>query len=608
MKFRIGLFLILLSLCLIFVCACNSAGGAETGDSTGVDTTETPSDDNGASDVYIHSFAELNSKEHELDSHAADYTKSKLEMDYRSFDEYQGIRANGIDGYYSRVKKLNDGRYMLIFHNGQYGGSVYVAFGKDVNKFGAPIEIFGKVQLDGEKKLYMTPDAEQMPNGRIIATAGYRSTSNYAGAIAKNGIVVRYSDDGGKTWSEQSTVYVGTNWEPSLLVTGDQEVKLFFTSTAPTIELYGFNNRSGIVGMITSKDNGVTWTPNITSSPWKAQIVAVRYLGMQGNVMKMTDQMPVATILNNGTTALALEEQINDAFSLAFAYSNNAFTDVNIELGQSGPTDVIHTIFKGAGPYIRQFPSGETVLTYHWANTFRYRLGDATARRYNPEVTLWDNAGHWGSVEIDTGHSAIMTIGKSGYGLYIARTHLNHKITAAKETPTVDGNGADWQGDEAWFVGSESQAQMSVRVAHDDSKIYLLAERLDQYVNSNDGLTVYLGDTTADGYYNIKITQDGTVSARRYSAETQRFQNVTLDGITVSTSVVGTLEENSDKDTGVVFEIAIDKSLTVVGTDGSVFLTVSLQNRDSGNGKLTTDTIEGVDLAKKSTWIPVVLG
>ena len=608
MRSRIGLFLILLSLCLVLVCACNSAGQTETEGGSTSDTTEPTVEDNGASDVYIHSFSELNSTEHALDSHAASYTKSKLEMDYRSYDDYQGIRANGVDGYYSRVKKLNDGRYMLIFHNGQYGGNVYVAFGKDVNKFGAPVQVLGTVQIDGEKKLYMTPDAEQMPNGRIIITAGYRSTSNYAGAIAKNGIVVRHSDDGGKTWSDQRTVYVGTNWEPSLLVTGENEVKLFFTSTAPTIELYGFNNRSGTVAMITSKDNGMTWTPNITSSPWKAQLVAVRYLGMEGNVMKMTDQMPVATILNNGTTALALEEQINDAFTLAFAYSKNAFTDVDIQPGQSGPSDVIHSIFKGAGPYIRQFPSGETVLTYHWANTFRYRLGDANARQYNSEITLWDGVGHWGSVEIDTGHSAIMTIGKQAYGLYIARVHLNHVITAAKETPTVDGDGADWKSDEAWFVGSESQAQMSVRVSHDDSKIYVLAERLDYYVNANDGLTLYLADTTADGFYNIKITQDGAISAKRYSPETQRFTNVTLDGVTVKTTVVGTVDDNNDKDTGVVFEIAIDKSLTTVGSDGSIAFAVSLQNRDSGNGKLTTDTIEGVDLSKKSTWIPVKLG
>lgn len=608
MKFRLGLFLILLSLCLILVCACNTAGQTGTEDGTAGDTTDPSVEDNGAGDVYIHSFAELNSKDHELDSHAASYTTSKLEMDYRSYNEYQGIRANGIDGYYSRIKKLEDGRYMLIFHNGKHGGSVYVAFGKDVNKFGAPVEVFGSVQLDGEKKLYMTPDAEQMPNGRIIITAGYRSTSNYAGAIEKNGIVVRYSDDGGKTWSDQSTVYVGTNWEPSLLVTGENEIKLFFTSTAPTIELYGFDNRSGTVAMITSKDNGVSWTPNITSSPWKAQIVAVRYLGMQGGIMKMTDQMPVATILNNGTTVLALEEQINDAFTLAFAYSKNAFADVNIELGQSGPSDAIYSIFKGAGPYIRQFASGETVLTYHWANTFRYRLGDSTAKKYNSEVTLWDGAGHWGAVEIDGGHSAIMTIGKETFGLYIARTHLNHVITAAKETPVIDGDGADWKGDEAWFVGSESQAQMSVRVSHDDSKIYVLAERLDEYVNANDGLTLYLDDTTAEGFYNVKITQDGVISAKRYSAETQRFSNVTLDGVTVKTTVVGTLDENGDKDTGVVFEIAIDKSLTTVGSDGSISLAVSMQNRDTANGKLTTDTIEGVDLSKKSTWIPVKLG
>ncbi len=608
MKIKIGLFIIVSVLCVLLVCAC----GNDTADTTADTTPVTPPADEG--ELYIHSIEELNQKAHELDSHKDTYGSSVLEENFRDRATYEGLRAGDVKCYYPRIKKLDNGMYMLVFHNGDYGGKIYVSFAKDINSFSTPKEIMGDVILDGEKKLYMTPDAEQLPSGRIIVTCGYRSTSAYQTAIGKNGIVIRYTDDYGKTWSEQKTVYVGTNWEPSLLVTGETEVKLFFTSTAQTIERYGFKNRSGVVGMITSKDSGETWTPNVTASPWKAQIVAQRYIGViDGGVIKMTDQMPVATILNNGTTALALEEQINDNFTLAFAYSKNAFTDVSLDFGKSGPSDVRYSMFKGAGPYIRQFASGETVLTYHWSNTFRYRLGDSNAKVFKDEQTLFTKVGHWGSVEIDDSHSCIMTIGKDMtenlYGLNITRLYLNHVMTAQELTPTLDGNGAEWQGDEAWFVGSVSQAQMSVRAAHDSEKTYLLVERLDEYLDANDVTNIYFDDGSDKNFYYLKIFPDGTIEAKKYNRDTKRYTKVDLSAsVSVAVRCAGTVGDFGDKDTGYVMEISIANSVIHCADDGTARIAVSLSNRDEESGTLLSDTMEGVDMIDKSTWIPVKMG
>ncbi len=610
MKKKIGLFIVLAVALTLCVCAC---GGNTANTDVGTDIS-VPSTDTDLGELYIHSIEELNQSAHEKDSHALYYKSSTLEQNFRDYSTYEGMRASDIKGYYPRIKKLDNGMYMLVFHNTKYGGSIYVSFSKDITRFSTPKEIIGPVVLDGEKKLYMTPDAVQMPSGRIIVACSYRSTSAYQSAIGKNGIVIRYTDDYGNTWSEQKTVYVGTNWEPSLLVTGESEVKLFFTSTAQTIEKYGFNNRSGVVGMITSKDNGESWTPNVTSSPWKAQIVAQRYVGtLAGGVIKMTDQMPVAVQLNNGTTALALEEQINDNFTLAFAYSNTAFSDVSLDFAQSGPADTKYSIFKGAGPYIRQFASGETVLTYHWSKTFRYRLGDANARAFADEQILFEDAGHWGSVEIDGSHSCIMTIGKNIddklYGIYITRMYLNHMIEAERLTPELDGNGKEWQGDQAWFVGSDSQAQMSVRTAHDSDKAYILVERLDSYLDKSDTTNLFFDDGTAGGFYFIKISPDGKAEAKRYNTQTKRYENADLSSsIEVAVRLSGTLGDNSDKDIGYVMEIAVDKSVMNIQSDGCAKIAVSLSNKDGVNDKFISDTMQGVDVSDKTTWIPVKMG
>ncbi len=618
-KKRLAFLSLLAVLLIALFCACGQ--GSETTGSTQPESTDAVTDtpDTGApevSDAYIHAFSELNQKEHEADSHKDTWKLSYLEDNNRDNGTYEGIKSLSVKGYYPRVKKLNDGRYMLVMHNGEYGGKVYVNFAPDITKFSAPTEIFGSVKLDGETKYYMTPDAVQLPNGRIIVTCSYRSSSAYEKDISKNGIVIRYTDDGGKTWSDQQTVYVGTNWEPSLLATGGSEVKLMFTSTAETIEKYGFDNRYGVVGMLTSKDNGATWTPNITQSPWSAQVIAQHYLGEANGMLQMTDQMPVATILNNGTTVLAVEEQQNSGsgenatkkFSLGFAYSKNAFSDVSLKFGEAGPADAIHKAFSGAGPYIRQFPSGETVLTLHWAGDFRYRIGDANAKSWKGENTLFTKVGHWGSVEIDGSHSCIMTIGKETYGLYLTRLYLNHAVNAPAFTPELDGDGVDWKEDEAWFIGSDSQAQCSVRFAHDSDRIYVLAERLDTFIEDADSITVILDDKTAGGFYSIKIAPDGTVSATRYNADTKRHSNVDVSAnVKASISVCGTVSTENDKDKGILYEIAIDKSLTET-SNGKLNISVSLQNKDKKSGKLVTDLIDGTDLSKKETWIPVTLG
>ena len=616
---KLSLFLLLTILVSMTVCAC--ANEAETTQDAQQNEDSTTAEDTTAnqpesSDVYIHAFSELNTKQNSPDSHKDSWNLSYLEESNRDNSTFEGIKSLNVKGYYPRVKKLNDGRYMLIMHNEQYGGKVYVSFAPDITKFTAPVEIFGSVKLDGETKYYMTPDAVQMPNGRIIAVCSYRSSSAYETEIGKNGIVIRYTDDGGKTWSDQQTVYMGTNWEPCLLAVSDNEVKLMFTSTAETIEKYGFSNRYGVVGMLTSLDNGATWTPNVTESPWAAQVIAQHYLGEQNGMLKMTDQMPVAVTLNNGTTVLAVEEQenvgsgdnITKKFSLGFAYSQNAFSDVSLGFGEAGPADAIHKAFSGAGPYIRQFISGETVLTYHWSGKFNYRLGDSNAKTWGSETTIFDNVGHWGSVEIDGSHSCVMTIGKDTYGLYLTRLYLNHTINASNLTPTIDGNGVDWTDDEAWFVGSDSQAQCSVRFAHDNEKIYVLAERLDTYVEDGDSITVILDDKTSGGFYSIKIGTDGSVNATRYDANTKRHTNVDISAnVTASVSINGTISNESDKDTGILYEIAIDKSITDT-SNGKIFATISMQNKDKKSGKLATDLIDGVDVANKNTWIPVTLG
>lgn len=75
--------------------------------------------------------------------------------------------------------------------------------------------------------------------------------------------------------------------------------------------------------------------------------------------------------------------------------------------------------------------------------------------------------GVWGSLELDGSHTVIGTVQDRSSGsshILISRMNLNHTLYAGNMTPAVDGDNKDWAGNtEAFFVGSESQAQASVQ-------------------------------------------------------------------------------------------------------------------------------------------------
>ena len=90
--------------------------------------------------------------------------------------------------------------------------------------------------------------------------------------------------------------------------------------------------------------------------------------------------------------------------------------------------------------------------------------------------------GNWGSVETIDGHHAVSLIRQNEEpyaGVMFAQFVLNHDITAEDTPVKVDGNSSEWRGDEALFVGSDSDVQTILRASHNAGKLYLLVETVD---------------------------------------------------------------------------------------------------------------------------------
>ncbi len=587
---------------LLVVLTAGVISGCDKGENMGElnsrNTTETGSA--GASRT-IHSISELNTKEYPLDSSAGREKYSSLEANYRESYIMKSGELAGIKAYYPRIKKLQNGSFIMVFHNNYQGGSVYCTTSDDCISWRTPRVVFSQstINIDGTavELLYMTPDACVLPDGRIICITSYRAGTGYyyMNAIDQNGVSIKISEDNGKTWSEERKIYIGTNWEPSLLCDDNGEIYAMFSCTAPSIYEIGVENfyyRSSGIGLVRSSDGGKTWVPNVTGAPYIPQYVMRQYTGWsEKGINVYTDQMPVAVRLNNGTIALAAESQLKrDGYCyFSVSYSNDHFAQ-DIGMKATGPSDRQTNIFMAAGPYLTQFDSGEVLLTYHAYKSFRYRLGDSQAREFYDENIIIPQSGIWGSVEKTDSHSAALVIGTEDYRIQVVRAYLNHTINAVRMTPSLSCYTSEWnENTDALFCGSDSQAQAAVRVGHDDKNIYILAERLDKYITDADAMEFYL-DSGKESFYKFTIGNEG-ISQMIYKKKAASSEKVEMipseSGVKCHVYIDGTVNERKDMDNGIIYEISIPKAL--LGSNDSLRFLFNLINCDDAGEKIMID-------------------
>ncbi|MBQ2325337.1 MAG: exo-alpha-sialidase [Clostridia bacterium] len=564
--------------------------------------------------VYIHSFDELNT-ESATDSHGSVYRFSSLEMNFRQQRKLESSDTKVSNAMYPRVKQMNDGTYFVVYQQGKYGSTIYFATSKDLVHYSAPKAVLSMESIkNGTDKLkYMTADACIAKNGDIIIVSSYRAEKAYSKNLDEDGIVIIRSSDGGKTWSKPQNVYIGLNWEPNIICLPSGELQIFFTHSAPMIHYYGMfdDRRSNGAGLLRSTDDGKTWSPLVTGAPYEAQRAMQQYVGIYHGQKFMADQMPVACVLNNGTTAIACESYTKEKdYKISIGVSEDNFAR-DLAIDEEGPAKRANNMFEGAGPYLDQFESGETLLTYNTSNKFYARLGSCTAIGFGERMQAFEGeSGYWGSCMVDGTHSAVLafpTVNKDANdnltsSLNVGRFFLNHDVSTTKTPITLDGNGKEWTCTDAHFVGSETQAQLSVRYAFDKGDLLILAERLDTFLTSGDCIGFIL-PSEGSSYFNIRLDLEG-VNNVMHMENASRGKRIDAEDIEVAISVVGTVDDITDDDTGAVWEIRIPSKYFVI-EDGYLSVIPMLLNKDTKNGKTITDMPDACDVTKRTTWLRV---
>lgn len=571
------------------------------------------------STVAFTPFEQLNQGEAPVNSHAeADVlSHSSLKLNYRSFIALgtTELGSSVTDPIYPRIKRMKNGNYILFVNQSQHGGSCYYAISNNLKVWEAKGAIFKSERItdmygNSNTRLFATTDAVVLTNGDILAVASYRaSTGGYQKMYKDAGLMLKRSSDNGQTWSEPVAIYQGVNWEPFLIQLSNGDIHCYFTDSSRTWDVA---KDTGTVLLI-SKDNGKTWSPSFGSAPYYVIRQSYRTENSAGETITCyNDQMPSVIQLNEtGELAAAMETARpapSSSYDISFAYSGAGQTFPHIQADETGPADRKNKAFAGAAPYLGQFRSGETVLSYSGMNM---KMGDANARNfptsntndYKPFDGL-GSGGYWGGTHIADAHHIIVALHNSAKQMRVAQVILNHRITVTQRSVTVDGDNTEWENtDEALFVGAKSQAQATLRCSADADNVYFLIETLDKDVTDGDNITLYLAPMgaklTANQSYSIEVS---SLLSSDIKATTSVYNGSQWAETTDLEAVVKTKTDNKKNDKGGYrAEISISRSKLMIQS-GEMLVNLSLTNVDTDGNKTQDQIANTTNLAK---WIPV---
>ncbi|NGM60863.1 hypothetical protein G5B30_02915 [Sphingobacterium sp. SGG-5] len=579
---------------LLALC-CIASSCSKSGDPTNnVDTGGTGKQQQ----LNLTPIENLNQGSSEINSHAGITERSSLMMNFRSYVEIGANETQISAPVYPRVKKMANGKYIMFYQNNQIGADTYYVTSSDLHTWTGGDRLFARHPIVDQtgannERRFSTCNALVLANGDIIAVASYRANTEYRLRPLDNGLILRRSTDNGVTWGSPVEIYQGTNWEPHLLQLPSGEIHCYFTDSRTHIAEYNTGT-----ALITSNDNGQTWTPSFGNAPYR---VIRKKFGEQNGVSLFTDQMPGVIKLNNSNKLVAATEAHNNTtnYYLSLAYSGDDGQWPHLSETEEGPADRNNYVFAGAAPSLVQFPSGETALSYNTTSRFTLRLGDATARSFGEPYTPFSKTGFWGTMEMIDTHQIIGAMHTSG-AIMLARFSLNHGLTAISRTVNVDGDNTEWKNtDEALFVGQKSQAQATLRCAADNDNVYFLVEVWDKQISKDDYVSIFLSPSGGNGQVGadsrrIRVSHSGLKSTDVYGGGWRE----TAMNVSVSSSYDGSLSDNSDEDNGYLVEVAIPKSQ--LNLSGDLLVNLALFDMQGGE-----DAISNTADRNTATWIPV---
>lgn len=244
------------------------------------------------------------------------------------------VQAGGV---YGRMVRLPNREILCSF---ELNGSIFVRRSEDEGRTWDDAVLAASFNFGNAAN----PEMLVLQNNTVLLSYNERPNDG----IHPYTIKICFSQDGGATWGGYQLVYqAGTDsgtgcWEPAQIQLPSGEIQLYFSNENP----YPTTDEQQIT-LIRSFDNGATWT--------QPEVASFR--------PGFRDGMPSPLDLNNGSgTVLAIEDN-----GLAGTFKPAIVTPVVDVRWAALQPQLPSAVYAGA-PYLRQFPSGETVLSVQSAD------------------------------------------------------------------------------------------------------------------------------------------------------------------------------------------------------------------------------------------------
>ena len=571
-------------------------------------------------------FMDLNQSAGTLNSHADGYERSSLKMMYSTLQT-----MGKDDGYryphYARIRKMADGSYIQMWQTpsdedvnagSKNGKDVYYSLSNDFMTWTVPTELFKSKYVyydifNRDTRHYSNGNGIVLSNGDFLAVVCFRAPEIYNNEeyTSYQGLAIKRSTDCGKSWSTEQIIYNGPCWEPHLMEVEEGVIHCYFAESRPWIS----GSHSG-TSLIISEDGGSSWTPAAGNEPYR--VMRKKWYSEKDDAYFYTDQMAVGIKLN-GTSQLAFAVECVDSRNMSNQETLSSSVVYSPENGQwnylQGDEEAACSrqdkLGSGGAPYLVQFHSGETIFAYSAASDYKmyYKVGDDKASDFTSKSRLLlPYKGSWGGLEIETSHTVLACRYSSDNdvpALSRARFALNHNMTASAGMHVADADNSDWKDtDDALYLGSISNTEGTFRCAQDSKNIYFLVEVSEEYMRSDDYVTVTmsqddLSGNVKSGARRIKAGPLGLVSAQKYSGGAWMDSEM---GATVACAYDGTLD-SSGQDNGYLVEIAVSKT-SFDADEGRILVNFTMSSNDASGSRVGEDAISTSD-KQTSGWIEV---
>ena len=489
--------------------------------------------------------------------------------------------------YYPRAKHLSDGAVLLSFSNHHYGFDIYAMRSIDGAKTWSDAVCIAHsrdtVYRDSggrtapDRIVYVNPDFIELQDGRIIMAFQWRFYKGYGDLPKTNencGIMISFSSDKGRSWSEPVEVYRGRCWEPAFLQLPSGEIQMYITSSQDIREKTSFPRTV----VIRSFDGGMTWQGKTCCGIGDNEVVSRTY-----DDRFAYDGMPSAVVLDGGEGIVVPLESWHGKYVVdqtpivvKTTMEGNWHLDQEKVLSEGGPDypmkKEVNRDFQGYGPYCTKLGTGEVIVQsngyYKGVPGMWTFVGDRHADNFHFATSPFNGDEYWGSIDYMGGNTLISTgtckyqdsDGEARGMVRMMCARLNYQMSlkpgSLKMVPVREfDRGAEngW-----WFLGKKWNSQMFANFAYSKDGLefgaYVFDDSISAFSTENSDAPFFHFARPDGTVYGLVVNAKGKYVL--YRSENWSWHKIDA-GVTGDLEVSGTVNDDSDKDLGFSVKVRI---------------------------------------------------